>query len=75
MSGIPTINETRADAGPDEVREACYRLCDAMRMPSPWLPSIADLRTNLREAYVQRDALNETIAKAEAALQKLEPKP
>jgi hypothetical protein len=61
----------RDDMGPDDVREACYRLCGAMRLSPPWLPSTAELRANLEEAYVQRDLLLKAIAQSEAALSRL----
>ena len=57
------------DAGPDDVREAAYRLCGAMRLTAPYMPSVADLRHNLKEAYQQRAELQAAIAKAEAALE------
>lgn len=56
------------DAGPEDVREACYRLCGAMRETAPWYPSVADLRHNLIEARHQHELLAKAIAQSEAAL-------
>lgn len=63
-----TEKDMRPEAGSDDVREAAYRLCGALGKPPIWLPSEAELRGLLQEAYERRVELQKRIEQAERVL-------
>jgi hypothetical protein len=60
------------DMGPDDVRQACYRLCGALGWASPNWPSVADLEYLVTVARERSELLTKAIAQSDAALAALQ---